>query len=110
MATQWILRGFRAILNTVPPKGPPHKPTQVIEQCRDDLFFKYMSIIYICMYVCVCQYTHTHIYIDTEKKAEKFTYRIIAFNLSYSIRNSAQWYVAAWMGGEFGGKCIHVYV
>jgi len=24
--------------------------------------------------------------------------------------NSAQCYVAAWMGGEFGGECIHVYV
>ena len=25
-------------------------------------------------------------------------------------RNSAQCYVAAWMGGEFGGEWIHVYV
>ena len=24
--------------------------------------------------------------------------------------NSAQWYVAAWMGEEFGGEWIHVYV
>ena len=29
--------------------------------------------------------------------------------LLYSIGNSAQCYVAAWMGGEFGGKWIHVY-
>ena len=31
-------------------------------------------------------------------------------DLLYSFRNSAQCYVAAWMGGEFGGKWIHVYV
>ena len=24
--------------------------------------------------------------------------------------NSAQWYVAAWMGGEFGGEWIHGYL
>ena len=28
----------------------------------------------------------------------------------YSTGNSAQCYGAAWMGGEFGGECIHVYV
>ena len=28
----------------------------------------------------------------------------------YSTENSAQCYVAAWMGGEFGGERIHVYV
>ena len=27
-----------------------------------------------------------------------------------SIGNSAQCYAAAWMGGEFGGEWIHVYV
>ena len=27
-----------------------------------------------------------------------------------STGNSAQCYVAAWMGGEFGGEWIHVYV
>ena len=26
------------------------------------------------------------------------------------LLNSAQCYVAAWMGGEFGGECIHIYV
>ena len=31
-------------------------------------------------------------------------------NLLYSIRNTAQYYVAAWMGGEFVGEWIHVYV
>ena len=31
-------------------------------------------------------------------------------NLQYSTWNSAQCYVAAWMGGEFGGEWIHVYV
>ena len=31
-------------------------------------------------------------------------------DLLYSTGNSAQCYVAAWMGGEFGGKWIHVYV
>ena len=28
----------------------------------------------------------------------------------YGTWNSAQCYVAAWMGGEFGGEWIHVYV
>ena len=27
-----------------------------------------------------------------------------------SIRNSSQCYAAAWMGGEFGGEWIHVFV
>ena len=31
-------------------------------------------------------------------------------NLLYSTGNSAQCYVAAWMGGESGGEWIHVYV
>ena len=31
-------------------------------------------------------------------------------DLLYSRWNSAQCYVAAWMGGEFGGEWIHVYV
>ena len=31
-------------------------------------------------------------------------------DLLYSTWNSAQCYVAAWMGGEFGGEWIHVYV
>ena len=31
-------------------------------------------------------------------------------NLQYSTWKSAQCYVAAWMGGEFGGEWIHVYV
>ena len=31
-------------------------------------------------------------------------------DLLYSTGNSAQWYVAAWMRGEFGGEWIHVYV
>ena len=30
--------------------------------------------------------------------------------LQYSIGNSAQCYVATWMGGKFGGEWIHVYV
>ena len=30
-------------------------------------------------------------------------------NLLYSTGNSAQCYVAAWMGGEFGEKWMHVY-
>ena len=30
--------------------------------------------------------------------------------LLYSTGNSAQCYVAAWMGGESGGEWIHVYV
>ena len=31
-------------------------------------------------------------------------------DLLYSIWNSAQCCVATWMGGEFGGEWIHVYV
>ena len=31
-------------------------------------------------------------------------------NLLYSVWNSAQCYVVAWMGGEFGEQWIHVYV
>ena len=31
-------------------------------------------------------------------------------DLLNSAWNSAQCYVAAWMGGEFGGKWVHVYV
>ena len=30
--------------------------------------------------------------------------------LWYSTGNSAQCYVADWMGGEFGGRWIHVYI
>ena len=59
------------------------------------------------MYVYV--HTHTHTHIDAEKKVEKFTYGIIAFNLSYSIGNSAQRYVAAWMGGDLGEN-IYTYM
>ena len=31
-------------------------------------------------------------------------------DLLYSIGNSAQCYVAAWMGGELGGEWMHVFV
>ena len=31
-------------------------------------------------------------------------------DLLYSTWNSAQCYVADWMGGKFGGEWIHVYV
>ena len=31
-------------------------------------------------------------------------------DLLYSTGNSAQCYVAAWMGGESGGEWIHIYV
>ena len=31
-------------------------------------------------------------------------------DLLYSTGNSAQFYVAAWMGGEPGGDWIHVYL
>ena len=36
--------------------------------------------------------------------------KIINKDLLYSTWNSAQCYVAVWMGGEFGGEWIHVYV
>ena len=35
---------------------------------------------------------------------------ITSKDLLYSTGNSAQCHVAAWMGGEFGGEWIHVYV
>ena len=35
---------------------------------------------------------------------------IINKDLLYSTGNSAQYYVAAWMGEEFGGEWILVYV
>ena len=35
---------------------------------------------------------------------------ILKKDLLYNTGNSAQCYVAAWMGGEFGGEWIHVYV
>ena len=35
---------------------------------------------------------------------------IIKKDLLYSTGNSAQCHVAAWMGGEFGGEWIHVYI
>ena len=31
-------------------------------------------------------------------------------DLLYSTRNSGQWHMAAWMGGELRGEWIHVYV
>ena len=31
-------------------------------------------------------------------------------DLLYSTWNSAQYYMAAWMTGEFGGEWIHTYV
>ena len=31
-------------------------------------------------------------------------------DLLYSTGNSSQYYVAAWMGGQFGGEWMHVYV
>ena len=31
-------------------------------------------------------------------------------DLLYRRRNSAQCYMAAWMGGEFGGEWVYVYV
>ena len=35
---------------------------------------------------------------------------VISKDLLYSTGNLAMCYVAAWMGGEFGGEWIHVYV
>ena len=35
---------------------------------------------------------------------------ITSKDLLYSTRNSAQSYVAAWLGEKFGGEWIHVYV
>ena len=31
-------------------------------------------------------------------------------DLLWSRGNSAQGYVAAWMGGQSGGECIHIYI
>ena len=35
---------------------------------------------------------------------------IISKDLLYSTGNSAQYYVAAWMGGEFGREWIYMYI
>ena len=35
---------------------------------------------------------------------------MVHFNLVYSIWNTAQCYVAAWIGQEFGEEWIHIYV
>ena len=35
---------------------------------------------------------------------------MVHFNLLYSAWNSAQCYVAAWMGQEFGEEWIHIYI
>ena len=35
---------------------------------------------------------------------------ITSEDLLFSTYNSAQCYLAAWMGGEFGGEWTHVYV
>ena len=39
-----------------------------------------------------------------------FSKRITHEDLLSSTWNSIQCYVPAWMGGRFGGECIHVYV
>ena len=35
---------------------------------------------------------------------------IFKMDLLYSTWNSVQCYVATWMGGEFGGEWLHVYI
>ena len=52
--------------------------------------------------------------IDTEFGIDMYTLLYLKWitnkDLLYSTGNSAQCYVAACMGGEFGGEWIHVYV
>ena len=55
----------------------------------------------------------TDMYIKTIMKYHLTPIRIAIIkkstnNLLHSTRNSAQCYVAAWIGGEFGGEWIHV--
>ena len=50
------------------------------------------------------------------RELEMVMYTLVYFkwitskDLLYSTGNSAQYYVAAWMGGGFGGEWIHAYV
>ena len=51
-----------------------------------------------------------------DRKFEKVMFTLLLLkwktnkNLLYGTQNSAQCYGAVWMGGEFGGEWIHVYV
>ena len=52
--------------------------------------------------------------IDREFGIEMYTLLYIKWitnkDLSYSTENSAQCYMAAWMGGGFEGEWMHVYI
>ena len=62
----------------------------------------------------MCIYIHIYTYIVREFEIDVYTLlylkRITNKVLLCSTGNPAQCYVAAWMGGEFGGEWIHVYV
>ena len=57
-------------------------------------------------------YTYGYIYIHTGMYTHILLYleRLTNKDLLYSTGNPAQCYVAAWMGGEFGGEWKHVRV
>ena len=48
--------------------------------------------------------------IEIDKYTLSYLKWITNKDLLYSTENSAQCYVAAWTGGEFGGEWIHVHV
>ena len=48
-------------------------------------------------------------FIEIKGGQEAIYDRIVKAN-KYNKENTAQCYVTAWMGGEFGGEWIHVYV
>ena len=62
----------------------------------------------------MCIYIHIYTYIVREFEIDVYTLlylkRITNKVLLCSTGNPAQCYVAAWMGGEFGGEWIHVCV
>ena len=47
---------------------------------------------------------------ETDMNTQLYLKWISNKNLLYSTENSSQCYGAAWMGGEFGGEWIHIYV
>ena len=82
-----------------------HFATQVDRRLRLDfmcpkfLFYKTAEEIHIFMYFSFQWLVHTNI-------LEWITIRF----LMYSIGNSAQYYMAGWMGGKFEGEWIYVHI
>jgi len=57
---------------------------------------------------------HIHVFIVREFGIDRYTLPwlkcVTDKDILYSTGNSAQQYMATWMGGEFGGEWIHEYV